>query len=66
MYIKLLLHAQDEESEPEIVKNLSGDEVDASLIIAGGRRSRRGRAQIGAAARQYTASASKDSDEDSF
>ena len=57
---------EDEVSEPEIVKNLSGDEVDASLIIAGGRRARRGRAQIGAAARKYTSKASKDSDEDSF
>lgn len=57
---------EDEGSEPEIVRNLSGDEVDPSLIIAGGRRSRRGRAQIGAAGQRYTAHASKDSDEDSF
>lgn len=56
----------ESEEEAEIVKNLSGDDVDPSLIIAGGRRARKGRPQFGNAGRQYTASASKDSDEDSF
>mmetsp|Transcript_20574 Transcript_20574/g.51814 ORF Transcript_20574/g.51814 Transcript_20574/m.51814 type:complete len:358 (-) Transcript_20574:238-1311(-) len=41
---------EGEVSSPEIVKNLSGDEVDPSLIIAGGRRARRGRAQFGSGA----------------
>ena len=57
----------DDEDEVEIVKNLSGDEVDPGLIIAGGRASRRGRAQFAsggggggaAAASAATATANK-------
>lgn len=36
---------EEEDADPEIVKGLSGDEVDTSNIIEGGRRSRRGRPQ---------------------
>jgi len=58
---------EGEVSSPEIVKNLSGDEVDPSLIIAGGRRARRGRAQFGSGApggpRSKYAQAAPDSDD---
>jgi hypothetical protein len=52
-----------DESDVEIVKGLSGDEVDASLIISGGRRARRGRAQFGAG-RQYQYEVKKADDSD--
>ena len=51
-----------EESEPEIVKGLSGDEVDPGLIIPGGRRSRRGRPQFGNS--KYTYESKNDSDDE--
>lgn len=53
---------------PEIVENYSGDELDPGAIIPGGRRARRGRAQFASdqGARNYTAQAHKDSDEDSW
>ena len=38
-------------SDPEIVANASGDDVDPNLIIAGGRGARRGRATFGKLAR---------------
>jgi hypothetical protein len=38
---------QGDESEPEIVANLSGDDVDPGLIIPGGRSTRRGRSEYG-------------------
>jgi hypothetical protein len=53
-----------EESEPEIVKGLSGDEVDQSLIIAGGRRSRRGRPQFGSSALKNKYESKDDSDDE--
>ncbi len=53
-----------EESEPEIVKGLSGDEVDQSLIIAGGRRSRRGRPQFGSSGSKYKYESKDDSDDE--
>ncbi len=57
---------QDEQmSDPEIVNNLSGDDVDPGLIIAGGRRARRGRATFGNA-RGYQAKQQAESDEDSW
>ncbi len=52
-------------SDPEIVHNLSGDEVDPNLIISGGRNARRGRATFGNA-RGYQAKQQADSDEDSW
>lgn len=55
-----------EVSEPEIEKNASGDELDTSNIIPGGRRSRRGRAGGGGHAASYTAEQKVDSDEDSW
>jgi len=57
---------QDEQmSDPEIVNNLSGDDVDPGLIIAGGRRPPRGRATFGNA-RGYQAKQQAESDEDSW
>ncbi len=58
---------QDEDL-PELVENYSGDELDPGAIIAGGRRARRGRAQFASdpGVRQYTSTAAKDSDEDSW
>ena len=48
-----------------MVKGLSGDEVDPNLIIAGGRRSRRGRAQFGAGSKyQYQAKNGNDDDDE--
>ena len=44
---------------------LSGDEVDPGLIIAGGRRSRRGRATFGQTAK-YSQQKQVDSDEDEW
>ena len=52
-------------SDPEIVQNASGDDVDPGLIIAGGRGARRGRATFGNA-RGYQAKQQADSDEDSW
>ena len=53
-----------QEGEPEIVDRASGDEVDTSLIIPGGRRARKGRPQP---ATQYKyAQKLADSDEDSW
>lgn len=58
---------QDSESNPEIVDGLSGDEVDKSNIIEGGRRSRRGRARTTAAQiEMYQQQKAQDSDEDSW
>ena len=51
------------QDEAEVVKGLSGDEVDPNLIIAGGRRSRRGRAQFGSGSK-YQYQAKKDDDDD--
>ncbi len=54
-----------QEDEAEVVKGLSGDEVDPGLIIAGGRRSRRGRAQFGSGSKyQYQAKNDADDDDD--
>jgi len=55
----------DADEEFEIVKGLSGDEVDAGNIIAGGRAARRGRAQPAAARPKYTFAA-ENADEDSW
>ena len=52
-----------QDDEAEVVKGLSGDEVDPDLIIAGGRRSRRGRAQFGSGSK-YQYQAKKDDDDD--
>ncbi|KAK9845035.1 hypothetical protein WJX74_009937 [Apatococcus lobatus] len=57
---------EEEVSEPEIEKNASGDELDTSNIIPGGRRSRRGRAGGGGPGVSYTAEQKVDSDEDSW
>ena len=57
------VHMQDDDAE--VVKGLSGDEVDPNLIIAGGRRSRRGRAQFGAGSKyQYQAKNGDNGDDD--
>ena len=55
--------SDDEDSvNSDVIEDLSGDEVDTSNIIAGGRRARRGRATSFV---QYTATNdSDDSDED--
>jgi hypothetical protein len=53
-----------EDSAVEFVKGLSGDEVDPNLIIAGGRRSRRGRAQFGSSAQQYKYESKDDSEDE--
>ena len=56
-----------EDSEPEIVKGLSGDELDASNIISGGRTTRRGRPQFGGGgAQRYSKQAAVESDEDEW
>ena len=52
-----------QDDEAEVVNGLSGDEVDPNLIIAGGRRSRRGRAQFGSGSK-YQYQAKKDDDDD--
>ena len=53
-----------EDAEPEIINHASGDEVDISLIIPGGRRARKGRPQP---AKQYKYQQKlADSDEDSW
>lgn len=49
---------------PKILEGLSGDEVDANLIITGGRGARRGRP--GGARPKYAATAEAASDEDSW
>ena len=56
---------QGSESEPEIVKGLSGDEVDKSNILEGG-RGRRGRAQSSAQMVEKYQQKAQDSDEDSW
>ena len=58
--------AQESDSEPEIVKGLSGDEVDVSNIVQGGRGARRGRAQSAAAQTVKYQQSRQDSDEDSW
>jgi len=62
---KLPLPMQESESEPEIVKGLSGDEVDTSNIVEGG-RGRRGRAQSSAQMVEKYQQKAQDSDEDSW
>ena len=53
------------QDDAEVVKGLSGDEVDPNLIIAGGRRSRRGRAQFGSGSKyQYQAGNDDGEDDD--
>ena len=53
-----------DESDVEIgVKGLSGDEVDTSLIISGGRGTRRGRANFGSQQYQYKGKANDSDDE---
>ena len=63
---KLLLHAWQEDAEPETVNHASGDEVDTSLIIPGGRRARKGRPQIGGQTKYKYQQKLADSDEDSW
>lgn len=58
--------ASGDPDESKIVAGLSGDEVDAGLIIAGGRGARRGRAPPGGSKPKYTAKAQLDSDEDDW
>jgi hypothetical protein len=48
----------------DVVEDLSGDEVDTSNIIEGGRASRRGRATSFAQAQYAAADSDEDSDED--
>lgn len=59
-----------DEDAAEIVEGLSGDEVDPSNIIVGGRKARRGRASSSVAgapsANKYTAKVQLDSDEDEW
>ena len=57
---------QESDSDPEIVKGLSGDEVDAANIVQGGRGARRGRAQQAAQQMQKYKQKAQDSDEDSW
>lgn len=57
---------QGSDSEPEIVQGLSGDEVDVSNIVQGGRRARRGRAQSAHEQIQKYKQKAQDSDEDSW
>ena len=59
-------HLQESDSEPEIVKGLSGDEVDVSNIVQGGRGTRRGRAQSAAVQTEKYKATVQDSDEDSW
>ena len=54
-----------DESDAEVVKGLSGDDVDKSNIIQGGRRSRKGRGGGGTAPR-YQHKVVVDSDEDEW
>ncbi len=63
---KLLLHALQEDAEPETINHASGDEVDTSLIIPGGRRARKGRPQIGGQTKYKYQQKLADSDEDSW
>ena len=63
MHATDIAHTQDDDAE--VVKGLSGDEVDPNLIIAGGRRSRRGRAQFGTGSKyQYQAKNGDNGDDD--
>ena len=55
-----------EDAEPETINHASGDEVDTSLIIPGGRRARKGRPQIGGQAQYKYQQKLADSDEDSW
>ena len=64
--MKLLLHALQEDAEPETINHASGDEVDTSLIIPGGRRARKGRPQIGGQTKYKYQQKLADSDEDSW
>lgn len=62
-----LAQGEEDEEEAEIVANLSGDDVDPGLIIAGGRRTRRGRGSASReAAPKYAFKPQQDSDEDSW
>ncbi len=63
---KLLWYALQEDAEPETINHASGDEVDASLIIPGGRRARKGRPQIGGQTKYKYQQKLADSDEDSW
>lgn len=58
--------ALQDDASPEIVAHASGDEVDTSLIIPGGRRARKGRPQIGQQAQYKYQQKMADSDEDSW
>lgn len=60
------LFLQDSDSEPEIVKGLSGDEVDTKNIVTGGRGARRGRATQAAHQMAKYKQKAQDSDEDSW
>lgn len=62
----LHLLLQESESEPEIVKGLSGDEVDSKNILEGGRGRRRGRAQSSVQMVEKYQQKAQDSDEDSW
>ena len=57
---------QESDSDPEIVRGLSGDEVDTANIVQGGRGARRGRAQQAAQQMQKYKQKAQDSDEDSW
>lgn len=57
---------EESDSAPEIVKGLSGDEVDTSNIVQGGRAARRGRATQAAQQMQRYKQKAQDSDEDSW
>ena len=52
------------QDDAEVVKGLSGDEVDPNLIIAGGRRSRRGRAQFGSGSKYQYQAGNDDAEDD--
>ncbi len=65
IYLKLCFVCMQED-EVEEVKGLSGDEVDPNLIIAGGRRSRRGRAQFGSGSKYQYQAKNGDDDEDEW
>lgn len=65
LHVGKIVKCVQDDSDVEIVKGLSGDEVDTSLIISGGRRARRGRAQFGAG-RQYQYEAKQDDSDDEW
>jgi len=62
---KKLKGEDEDESDPEVVGGLSGDDVDKSNIIEGGRRSRKGRGGSSAAPK-YQRKVQVDSDEDEW